>query len=65
MDNPYYHGTEECDAYLSGIRDTQARIDAGHALGPINEDHLVMLSQAYAAGVRAARAASERRARRE
>ena len=53
--NPYYQGTEEWHGFQSGVRDTQAWIAAGHVLGPINEDYLVMLGQAYIAGVRAER----------
>jgi hypothetical protein len=52
---PYFHGTEEWDAFFSGLRDTQVRIAKGHVLGPVNEDHLVMIGQAYVAGIRAAR----------
>ena len=51
--NPYYQGTEEWHGYVSGVRDVQARIANGHVVDAINEDHLVMLGQAYCAGIRA------------
>lgn len=54
--NPHFEGTEEWYAWESGKRDTQARIDKGLVHGECNEDHLVMIGQAYVAAVRAARA---------
>jgi hypothetical protein len=54
--NQYYHGTEEWHACESGRRDVQAMIALGREIGEDNEDHLVMLGQAYIAGVRAERA---------
>lgn len=48
-------GTEEYEAYESGIRDTRARIKRGLIAGPTNEDHLIMIGQAYANAVRATR----------
>ena len=50
--NPYYPHTEEWLAYQSGILDVVVRIDARQPISEINEDHLVMLGQAYVAGVR-------------
>lgn len=54
--NPYYHGSEEWHAYQSGISDTLARIATGCDCSEINEDHLIMLGEAYIAGVRSVRA---------
>lgn len=55
--NPYYAGTEEWHAFESGVADVTRRIANGYACDPdVNEDHLVMLGQAYIAGVRWMRA---------
>jgi hypothetical protein len=54
--NPHYHGTEEWHAYESGVRDVQIRVMQGREIGEDNEDHLVMIGQAYLSGVRNERA---------
>jgi hypothetical protein len=55
--NPYYADTEEWHAYESGLADVRVRIANGLTCDPdINEDHLHMICQAYAAGFRAAHA---------
>jgi hypothetical protein len=55
--NPHYQGTEEWHAWESGHCDTLQLMEdyPERFAAECNEDHLMMIAQAYAAGVRAAR----------